>query len=368
VTPAEIDCDSCHVVNAEKASRSTEPRATVGMVLHHFQVDEYFPGDEECKTNRDGFKVIIGYVCRGTGWRYFHFAKDKSQTSVLASLRGLEREIKKLSSAVLAKHGYMPDIGVMDMDGGTGQTVTFGGAKSKMDVEMLSRNIAREFSVRAPHKHGKIESTWKVMSRKAGAALLECGLRNEFWFDSVAFWLWVSNHSGSGANSMETGMAPMWTIGGDALMTPMRRRMARLHFGQPCWLYVGNDLTLEGAWQDGAKKGPRFGARSVLLGFGTDAVGLRCISLVQRKIVTSLNVYAPVGGLAPVRDLVTSFRHDPLTAGASAAWVWSVFKREPRARMAVKGKISSEGELVDVLDARGRPRLAAERGRGGRVG
>ena len=103
-----------------------------------------------------------------------------------------------------------------------------------VDLEVLARNIAREFSVRAPHKHGKIESSWKVMSRKAGAALLESGLRSEFWWDAVGHWVWVSNHTGSGANALNPGKAPMWTIGGDELLTPRRKKYARLHFGQVC--------------------------------------------------------------------------------------------------------------------------------------
>ena len=137
----------------------------------------------------------------------------------------------------------------------------------------------------------------------------------------------------------------MFTIGGAALLTPRRRKFARLRFGQPVWLYVGNQMNLEGEWQVGDTKTPRFGARSVLIGYGTDAVGLRVISLVQRRIVTSLNVYAPSGGLSPVRDLVTSFRNCPFAAGAAGAWIWSVFKKEPRARLEAKGKDKREVEF-----------------------
>ena len=358
VTAEELDCDSCRVVNAEKAARSKTPRAVVNKVLHHFQVDTYFPGDE-CKgdRNRDGFKVVIGYVCRATSWRFFYFARDKSQASVLKSLRALEREVKKLESYVLKKHGYLPEVSVFDLDGGSEQTTTFGGTQSAVDVHVLAQNIARVFSVRSPHRHGKIESTWKVMSRKVGAALLESGLREAHWFDAVAWWVWSSNHTSGAANTLEPSKSPMWTIGGDELVTPRRRRYARLKFGQPVWLYTGNEMTLEGEWNDGDKKTPRFGCRSVLIGYGSDADGLRVISLAQRKIVTSLNVYAPAGGLAPVRDLVTSFRRCPFTSGEAGHWIWSVYKREPRAKMAAKGKKSSEGEIFDELDAQGRPRL-----------
>ena len=46
----------------------------------------------------------------------------------------LERELKKLASYVLKKHGYLPEIGVFDLDGGSEQTTTFGGTQSAVDV------------------------------------------------------------------------------------------------------------------------------------------------------------------------------------------------------------------------------------------
>ena len=364
VTPEELNCDSCMLANMDKEDRSSEARPVPGKVLSEFQLD-FWIAPKEYWNNRDGFKVILGFVCRACGWRLLYCAKDRSQATVISALRALEREVKRLGPYVLAKHGYEPEISLFECDGDGGFTTTYGATKSAVDTEVLAKNIARNFAIDTPHRHGKIEALWKVMSRAVASGLAESGMRGAHAFDAVSHFEFVTNHMGTGtSNAIAPGEAPMFTIGGDALLSPRRAAWAELPFGMPVWVYCGNELSLEGDYLPAEAKGPRFGVRAVLIGMGKDTAGLRCISLVQKKIVTTLNVYAPRGGLYGPRDFITSLRESPFTSGAAGAWVFSVYEREPKARIAGKARTGPEGEIVDLLDEEGRPALLRADGDG----
>ena len=111
---SQLQCP-CTAGKMNAPSRSRKRRRVPRKVLSYFQVDIYAPG-EETSPNRDGFKFILGMICRSSGWCFLFPMKGKTAPEIKRGFDALDREINRIGPWVEEKHGYFPKVCEMGMD------------------------------------------------------------------------------------------------------------------------------------------------------------------------------------------------------------------------------------------------------------
>jgi len=208
---SELKCP-CYAGKQNAPNRSSKRRRVPKKVLSYWQVDIYSP-PEECSPNRSGYKYILGFICRATGWVFLYFMKTKSSPEIRRGFLALDREIARISPWVEERHGYAPKIAEMGMDVDGGFTTTNGQTGNMVDAEFVAKNRARKFTgAGTPHKNGKIEALWESMSKGTSASLFHSGMRPYWYYDAVSCWEFAYNALPSAAN-LWGAVAPNETLG-----------------------------------------------------------------------------------------------------------------------------------------------------------
>ena len=347
-------CPSCPWAKMTRGAQSkVHERTVASMPLHTFQMDLYDPRLRV--RNRSGFKYIMGFICLATGWRFVVFLKSKSAEDCLRGIKALEDRVALMAPDVMKKFGgEAPRVVKLCVDTEPGVTTTWGYTESIVDEYCRKQRIQREFTRGHGEgtKNGRIERSWRTLDTMASSQLAEAGMNEEWYMDSFACAVREVNYTSSRVNRLERGEAPAKTLG---LRDYARTRADLRVFGAPAWRFVGHD----------AKK-RQMGARCLFIGYGRSERGGGCyrvVDLESRKILTDVHVKVRCG-LAPVRNFLTSMREDPFFAGKQGDWVWRLFDKEPRARVARGQSLfrGDDGESVkaDVLGPDGSPVVERE--------
>lgn len=338
VTVASLGCDACRAAKTTAHYRSLkQPRLRPERALFEWQVDIYEPRGESV-GNRDGFKYILGFVCRATGFAFMYYMRSKAAEECLEGLKALEKWLRSVTPDVEAKLGYEPKISKLCMDVEPGMTTTWGYTRSVVDEYILDQGYDREFTSRAtPHKNGQIERYWRTMDEGTSASLFDSGMAERWYYDACGVWVVNANHSPTESNKLGGGEPPAKTLG----LRSHHPGNKRYPFGSPAWIK-----------RSGAKERKR-GDRGVFIGYGGDTKGLRVVRLVDERVMTDMDVHVEVD-LAPVMNFVTSCRQDPLYALLHGDLVWRTYDRTPKAR--IKGvSVMNDHEVSDELDKNGAP-------------
>ena len=340
-------CGSCGYSKTRKKRKKKKlPRRVPGQAFHEVGTDIYYIGRDAHRLNRKGYKYVLGFVCRSTGYTFRFYMKDKKVKTLLRGFRAFESKLEAIAPYVERELGYKPKLNTLCSDVEGGETSTWAYTRSEFDAEMVLRGVRRRFTgADNPEGNGKVEVGWKMMDQTASHNLAESGFTEEWYVDAVHHSTVHHNCQPTSMNKIGGGVAPALYLG-----LPEYRPEKLAPFGASAWIPVQRKKEkVDGGVEVHRGKRRRRGQACVLLGYGEDTEGYRVLDLHKLRVVTTPHA-GVVPGLGGVRDLVTSIRADPSRVAKHAAWVWRLFRFEPRAKLKGERIRTKSGRILDWID------------------
>lgn len=349
VKPEDLGgCGGCHSCGYSKTRKRRKkkklPRRVPNRAFFDTSTDIYYIGREAHRLNRKGYKYVLGFMCRSTGYSFRYFMKDKKVSSILRGFRAFESKLESMAPYVERELGYCPRLNTLVSDVEGGETSTWAYSRSPFDAEMVLKNVRRRFTgADHPEGNGKIERSWRTMDENASHNLSESGLSEAFYCDAVAHHTVHHNCLPTSTNKIGEGKPPAQYLG-----LPEYKPEQLAPFGAMAWVPVGKQKEKVDGGEVHRGKRRRRGQACVLLGYGSDTEGFRVFDLHKQRVKTTPHA-GVVPGLGGVRDLVTSIRADPSRVAKHASWVWRLYRFEPRAVLREE-RIRKDDRVLDWID------------------
>ena len=349
VKPEDLGgCGGCHSCGYSKTRKRRKkkklPRRVPNRAFFDTSTDIYYIGREAHRLNRKGYKYILSFMCRSTGYAFRYFMKDKKVSSILRGFRAFESKLESMAPYVERELGYRPRLNTLVSDVEGGETSTWAYTRSPFDAEMVRRNVRRRFTgADHPEGNGKIERSWRTMDEGCSHNLAESGLSEAFYCDAVAHHTVHHNCLPTSTNKIGEGKPPAQYLG-----LPEYKPEQLAPFGAMAWVPVGKQKEKVDGGEVHRGKRRRRGQACVLLGYGSDTEGFRVFDLHKQRVKTTPHA-GVVPGLGGVRDLVTSIRADPSRVAKHASWVWRLYRFEPRAVLKEE-RVRKGDRVLDWID------------------
>ena len=149
------------------------------------QGDIYDVEDVNC---RNGYRFTLGFICVATGKVWLYHMREKS--SALQGFKEFEKYLESIRPFVEAKHEKPMKLSVICFDREGSLTATYGAMRSQADEYFHERGYTRIFTSKGESSvTSRIERFWRTLKESVRVSLLECGLKDAFYFDAVHVFL-----------------------------------------------------------------------------------------------------------------------------------------------------------------------------------
>jgi hypothetical protein len=336
VTPEMLDSPSRQSSMGTKRRFShRHGRRVLDRAFEEVQVDLFDPG-RRARRNRGGWRYVFSVICRSTGCVFRHALRGKTSADIKSGFDAFFAWLASIRSEVRQELGYEPKVTTIYMDVEGGATTTWGYRQTSVDALLISQRILVRFTGGdSPQYNGKVERSWRTMDTHIAAALAESGLREEFYFDCMAWQTVHMNHSRSSGNKLAPSVAAFKFLGLRAYRPEFLRP-----FGAAAWKEVKSRSK---------SKGQVRAQRCVFVGYSGDTEGYKVFDLSKRELDVSPDIQVETS-IAGMRDLVTSWRADPFRVAKYGRWVWRLWRFEPKVELVAKPIKKKDGRVIDVVD------------------
>jgi hypothetical protein len=199
---AAIKCAACERVNATRAPHTGAmlpvPRTKVGAWV---QMDIYGPFDP-CPFT--GYRYVMGAIDTSDGSIAWTFLRHKSDA--IEGYKNLKRLYQSQNSFVEAKHGHSLTLEQVCLDRETSLITATGSKRSTFETLLHEDNVALYTSPKGtPEFNSKIEAFWKILGRKAEAAMVHAGVElQKYRFLAFSHVMHTYNRTPAGSNDFAT--------------------------------------------------------------------------------------------------------------------------------------------------------------------
>jgi hypothetical protein len=299
--PPGFACHACELGDPLGASfrRNTKSNQSLPLIPYfHVEVDIWGAVDY---GDRNGYRFMLGIVCRATGKLFLQPLRAKSE-----ALAGFKRFIALVEAQrpgiqehlrVWIKGAEVPGVKIVSSDrGGEFTAPGYSGVRSAFDEYM--RSVIHRLNTPATPESGtsRIERMWRLLLKVVRRTLLTSGLSKIFFWDAFVLADDVFCKLPTAANALGEGEAPDKTLG----LAYDLRGIVRL--GSCAYLRV------DGAKADAVME------EVIVLGYNHDGGGYRVLKR-DSTIVASIHV-RPHPDITSVRVELAAARANPAAASA----------------------------------------------------